>query len=74
MGVHLTGKLCDSESISNYCKEKNIYFIEDAAQAFGAKDQNGNTSGSFGIAASFSLHPLKNLAIYGDGGIINCAM
>ena len=70
MGVHLTGKLCDNESISKYCKEKNIYFIEDAAQAFGAKDQNGNTSGSFGIAASFSLHPLKNLAIYGDGGII----
>ena len=70
MGVHLTGRLCDNESISKYCKEKNIYFIEDAAQAFGAKDQNGNTSGSFGIAASFSLHPLKNLAIYGDGGII----
>ena len=70
MGVHLTGKLCDNESISKYCKEKNIYFIEEAAQAFGAKDQNGNTSGSFGIAASFSLHPLKNLAIYGDGGII----
>ena len=27
-------------------------------------------AGSFGIGSSFSLHPLKNLSVYGDGGIV----
>ena len=27
-------------------------------------------SWSFGVAAGFSLHPLKNLSIYGDGGVV----
>ena len=70
LAVHLTGKLCDMNSISKLCKEKNLILIEDAAQAVGARDKDNNNSGSFGIAASFSLHPLKNLSIYGDGGII----
>ena len=70
MAVHLTGKLCDVNSISKFCEEKNLYFLEDSAQAVGAFDSNNNKSGSFGIASSFSLHPLKNLSIYGDGGVI----
>jgi len=74
MPVHLTGKLCDMRPIIDFCKTKDIYIIEDSAQAFGASDNCGNKAGSFGIAGSFSLHPLKNLAVYGDGGVIttNC--
>ena len=59
MAVHLTGKLCEIDKISKFCREKNIFLIEDSAQAVGAKDQNNNKAGSFGLAASFSLHPLK---------------
>ena len=70
MAVHLTGKLCDVNSISKFCEEKNLYFLEDSAQAVGAFDSNNKKAGSFGIASSFSLHPLKNLSIYGDGGVI----
>ena len=70
MVVHLTGKLCDTNSISKLCNENDLFLIEDSAQAIGAKDSNNNKSGSFGIAGSFSLHPLKNLSIYGDGGVI----
>ena len=70
MAVHLTGKLCDNKEISDYCKEENILFIEDAAQAIGAMNSKGEKAGSFGIASSFSLHPLKNLSVYGDGGVI----
>ena len=70
MAVHLTGKLCEVDQITKFCKEKNIFLIEDSAQAVGAKDSNDHKAGSFGIAASFSLHPLKNLAVYGDGGIV----
>ena len=69
MGVHLTGKLCDSESISNYCKEKNLYFIEDAAQAFGAKIRTEIHLVVWNCCFIQSSS-LKNLAIYGDGGII----
>ena len=43
--------------------------LEDAAQAVGAK-YHGKRVGSFGIAGCFSLHPLKNLNAFGDGGII----
>ena len=48
--------------------EKNDFFVlEDAAQGFGAK-YNGNYIGNFGYAAAFSLHPMKNLSVPGDGG------
>ena len=70
MAVHLTGKLCEMNSIGNFCRENNIFLIEDAAQAIGAKNINNNKAGSFGIAGGFSLHPLKNLGVYGDGGVV----
>ena len=70
MGVHLTGKLCEVEKIIALCEKNNLYFIEDSAQAVGAFNDKNLKAGSFGIAASFSLHPLKNLSVYGDGGIV----
>tara|TARA_Y100000589_G_C27188759_1_gene643832 strand:- start:303 stop:1415 length:1113 start_codon:yes stop_codon:yes gene_type:complete len=70
MVVHLTGKLCDLNLISQFCSAKDIFLIEDAAQAIGANDANNKKAGSFGIAGGFSLHPLKNLSVYGDGGVI----
>lgn len=70
MAVHLTGKLCENKNLEDYCKRNNLFLIEDAAQAVGAADKDNKKAGSFGIAASFSLHPLKNLSLYGDGGII----
>ena len=70
MAVHLTGKLCDTDELLNYCKKENIFLIEDAAQSVGAMNNRNEKSGSFGIAGSFSMHPLKNLSVYGDGGIV----
>ncbi len=70
MAVHLTGKLCIDEPLLEFCKNNNISFIEDAAQAIGASNSNGQKAGSFGIASSFSMHPLKNLSVYGDGGVV----
>jgi len=43
--------------------------IEDAAQSIGAAFQNKMT-GTIGDLGCFSLHPLKNLHVYGDGGLI----
>ena len=68
--VHLTGRVADISAISSFCASRGIHIVEDAAQSFGAFDNNGAFTGSLGIAGSFSLHPLKNFAIYGDGGLI----
>ncbi len=70
MAVHLTGNLCDMSSLVSFCDDNKIFLIEDAAQAFGANDAYQQKAGSFGIAGGFSLHPLKNLAIFGDGGVV----
>lgn len=67
--VHLAGRPADMIAINKIAAEKNIHVIEDAAQSIGAS-LNGKPVGSFGIAAGFSLHPLKNLGLLGDGGII----
>ena len=48
---------------------RGIAVIEDAAQAIGAR-YRGRRVGSLGSAGCFSLHPLKNLGVYGDGGLI----
>tara|TARA_Y100001968_G_scaffold43474_1_gene33477 strand:- start:2873 stop:3985 length:1113 start_codon:yes stop_codon:yes gene_type:complete len=70
IAVHLTGKLCKMDELNEFCSKNKIYLIEDAAQSIGSTNHKSEKSGSFGIAAAFSLHPLKNLAVYGDGGVI----
>ncbi len=45
------------------------YLIEDAAQAVDA-EVHGKQVGSWGIAGEFSLHPLKNMNVWGDGGMV----
>jgi len=67
--VHLTGRVADMNSIQKIADEHNLLVIEDAAQAIGAKYM-GKRAGSFGNCAGFSLHPLKNLHVHGDGGVI----
>lgn len=67
--VHLAGIPCQIEEIVKIANKKNVYVIEDCAQAIGAT-YNGKHVGNFGIAGGFSLHPLKNLGVMGDGGFI----
>ena len=67
--VHLTGRPAAMIEVNQIASERGIYVIEDAAQAIGAR-YHGKPVGSLGIAAGFSLHPLKNLGVYGDGGLI----
>ena len=67
--VHLTGRPAPMDEINALAARYGINVVEDAAQALGARYRNRRV-GSLGIAAGFSLHPLKNLGVYGDGGLI----
>lgn len=67
--VHLTGRIADMKRINKIANKYKLKVIEDSAQACGAKYHN-QKAGSFGHVASFSLHPLKNLHVHGDGGIV----
>jgi dTDP-4-amino-4,6-dideoxygalactose transaminase len=67
--VHLTGKISKMDEILEISKKHNLYVIEDSAQAVGAT-LNDKKAGSFGITGCFSLHPLKNLHVHGDGGMV----
>lgn len=67
--VHLTGRPADMDAINAIADRHDLKVIEDAAQAVGARCHD-QPVGSLGDAAAFSLHPLKNLAACGDGGVI----
>ena len=68
MPVHLTGRPARMPEILEIAQKHNLFILEDAAQAVGAF-LDGKRVGSWGDAACFSLHPLKNLRAIGDGGI-----
>lgn len=67
--VHLYGCPADLKPILEVARRKNIFVIEDCAQAHGAKYQ-GQRAGTGGDMAAFSFYPTKNLGAFGDGGMI----
>jgi dTDP-4-amino-4,6-dideoxygalactose transaminase len=69
MPVHLAGRPAQMNQINAIAEKHGLYVIEDAAQAIGAS-YHGKKIGTLSTAAGFSLHPLKNLGVYGDGGLI----
>ncbi len=69
MPVHLSGIPCAIDKIKKICKKHKLFFIEDAAHAFGGKYKN-KYLGTLGDVGIFSLHPRKNFHVYGDGGLI----
>lgn len=69
MPVHLTGRVCEMDSIMEIADKHGLSVVEDAAQAIGSK-YKGKPSGSIGRVGCFSTHPLKNLNACGDGGFM----
>ena len=72
--VHLTGNPVFMPDLMDLrlhtgTYEISPYIIEDAAQAVDAQI-NGKKVGGWGVAGEFSLHPLKNLNVWGDGGMV----
>ena len=69
IAVHLYGHPCDMEDIVDICYQKELFLLEDCAQAHGAEFK-GKKVGTFGDMAAYSFYPGKNLGAYGDGGAI----
>ena len=67
--VHWSGKPCDMDAIEGIARKYNLAIVGDACHAISAT-YKGRTAGSLGTLACFSFHPLKNLNVWGDGGII----
>lgn len=67
--VHLYGQPADMTPIMDLAKRHNLFVIEDACQAHGAK-YKGTKVGGIGDIACFSFYPVKNLGAYGDGGMV----
>jgi dTDP-3-amino-2,3,6-trideoxy-4-keto-D-glucose/dTDP-3-amino-3,4,6-trideoxy-alpha-D-glucose/dTDP-2,6-dideoxy-D-kanosamine transaminase len=67
--VHYTGNVADMPRIAGIAERHGLVVVEDACQATAASI-DGMPIGSWSHAAAFSLHPLKNLNVWGDGGIV----
>lgn len=70
LGVHLYGQIYDAEKLETLANKYKLLLIEDAAQAHGARWQDGRRAGNLSHAAAFSFYPTKNLGALGDGGAI----
>lgn len=66
MVVHYAGMACDMQRITKIAAKYNLYVVEDAAHALGAK-YGKNFLGTIGKVGCFSFHGTKNAAS-GEGG------
>ena len=67
--VHFTGYMTDMPKLKKIAKKYNLPIIEDACQSILASINKKN-SGTWSDFGAFSLHPLKNINVWSDGGII----
>ena len=67
--VHLYGQPADMDPILEIARKHDLWVLEDAAQAHGAR-YKGKRAGALGTAAGWSFYPGKNLGALGDGGAV----
>jgi dTDP-4-amino-4,6-dideoxygalactose transaminase len=67
--VHLFGQPAHMDPILEFARAHDLFVIEDAAQAHGAK-YKGRKVGTLGNAGCFSFYPGKNLGAFGEAGAI----
>ena len=68
--VHLHGFPVDLDPIVAIARGHGLILIEDCSHAHGAS-VDGRRVGSLGAAGAFSLGVVKNLAAYGDAGLVS---
>ncbi len=66
--VHLYGQPCEMDALLEMAKDRDLFVIEDAAQAIGA-EYKGKKAGTIGDVGCFSTYVSKNLHT-GEGGFL----
>jgi len=72
MVAHTLGNPFRADLISDFCKENNLYLIEDTCDAFGAQIKNEDTfksAGTYGDFATLSFYPAHHITS-GEGGSV----
>jgi len=69
IAVHLLGLPCDMDAIGQIARDSRVPVVEDSSQAQGAI-YRGKRAAGLGAITPMSLGPVKNLACYGDGGVV----
>ncbi len=69
IGVHVWGRACDVEALSEIAERRNLKLLFDAAHAF-ACSHHGKMIGNFGNAEVFSFHATKFLNAFEGGAIV----
>ncbi|MBA6391626.1 DegT/DnrJ/EryC1/StrS aminotransferase family protein [Colwellia sp. BRX10-3] len=67
--VHLAGWPCEMDEIMAFAEQKNLYVIEDCAQAHGTK-YKGRSVGSIGHIGAWSFCQDKIMTTGGEGGML----
>ena len=69
MPVHWAGRPCELDKIYSIAKKYKLHVVQDSAHVIGARFKKKHLV-NFGDACTYSMHPLKNLNVWGDGGFI----
>jgi len=67
--VHFTGYMTDMRQLMCLADRFSLPVVEDACQSILGAIEDKN-AGTWGNTGAFSLHPLKNLNVWSDGGVI----
>ena len=67
--VHYAGVACDMDALAAIGDSKDVFIIEDAAQAI-ASSYKGKPLGTIGDFSAFSFHETKNI-VSGEGGALH---
>ena len=67
--VHFTGYMTQMDKVMFLAEKYKLKVVEDACQSILANFL-GKNAGMWGDAGAFSLHPLKNVNVWSDGGLI----
>jgi len=67
--VHWAGAPADMKSVMDIASKHDLPVVEDACPSVGATI-DGRSVGTFGKVNAFSMHPLKPLNVWGDGGMV----
>ncbi len=67
--VHFTGYMTKMDHVMDLAKTYDLKVVEDACQSILAS-YLGKKAGTWGNSGAFSLHPLKNINVWSDGGVI----